>query len=159
MEEMTATQFFNLLLHSGVDVGKASVQISDGTYGIPTQEYVLNTFPEFYKNKLAEMGLGNWETSWDCDEFAWQFYTMARWAHYATKKSMSEGLAVGVCYFRSGARAEDGTGGGHAINFAVIGASVDRHIIFIEPQYAAKGKPCVIELSDYEKKSIWFMNL
>jgi hypothetical protein len=57
----------------------------------------------------------------------------------------------------SGARAEDGTGGGHAINIAVVGEDGNRRVVFIEPQFAVQGKPCEIQLTEYEIKSIWFI--
>ena len=106
------------------------------------------------------MGLGKWEPQWDCDDFAWQFYTQIRWAHYRTERSMAEGIAVGVVYFTAKQRAEGGGGGGHAINFAVVGKPEERKIIFIEPQFAGSvGIRPVIELSDEEIRSIWFINL
>ena len=73
---------------------------------------------------------------------------------------MAEGIAVGVVYFTAKQRAEGGGGGGHAINFAVVGKPEERKIIFIEPQFAGSvGIRPVIELSEEEIRSIWFINL
>jgi hypothetical protein len=102
--------------------------------------------------------IGGYEVK-NCDDFAWEFYTQIRWAHYRTKKSMAEGIAVGVCYYMSGARAEDGTGGGHAINFAVVGNDEDRRLVFLEPQFSAVCQDPVLKLNEHERRSIWFVNI
>lgn len=104
--------------------------------------------------------IGEYEVK-NCDDFAWQFYTQIRWAHYNTRRSMAEGIAVGVLYYMAGARAEDGTGGGHAINFAVVGEKEARQIIFIEPQFAGveDAPHPVIKLNEHERSSIWFVNM
>jgi len=154
---ITAEDIVSLLWAANVNGSKAALHISDATHGVPTKKYLTETFADFYRAKLEEMGLGTWDTQWDCDDFAYQFFTMIRWAHYQTKKSMAEGIAVGVVYFTSGARAEDGTGGGHAINVAVVDDNGSRRLIFIEPQRAAKGQPCELELTQHEKDSIWYI--
>lgn len=148
-------------MFNSVGAYKANMNIADSGYAVPNLDYLVNEFCPFYRQELVRMGLGTWEPQWDCDDFAWQFYTQIRWAHYRTKESMAEGIAVGVVYFMSGARAEDGSGGGHAINFAVVGDSEERRLVFIEPQFAGlESRPNpVIPLNEHELKSIWFVNL
>jgi hypothetical protein len=136
----------------------AQMNIADSDYAVPSLSYLVDEFCPFYRKELKRLGLGVWEPQWDCDDFAWQFYTQIRWAHYRTKQSMAEGVSVGVCYYMAGARAEDGTGGGHAINFAVVGDATDRQLVFIEPQYAGVQDP-ILNLNDHELKSIWFINI
>jgi hypothetical protein len=126
-------------------------QLSDWVF----EDYVINKLAAFYCEKMTAMGLTKWEATNDCDNFAWNFFTDATWAHYISKQSTAEGLAVGVCYFMSGARAENGTGGGHAINTAIV---ENHEVIFIEPQFAALGKPCQLTLNAFELQSIWFVN-
>ena len=145
-------------LHRGIGIVNASVHIADGSYGVPSLDYITNTFTEWWRDKLKERGLGNWETTWDCDNFAWSFFTDIQWAHYSTKKSTAEGVSVGVVYYMSGAREEDGSGGGHAINTAVVGKAGERKVVFLEPQRAAKGQDPVIELNSHERHSAWFLN-
>ena len=135
---------------------KASFQISDGTFGVPTKEYLTGEFADFYKRKMENMGLAVWDQQSDCDNFAWLFYTDAQWAHYNSKKSTAEGLSVGVVYYQAGARAEGGGGGGHAINVAICGTN--HEVVFIEPQFAANGSPCELKLTPAEVASIWFIH-
>ena len=155
---ISATELFNVLGANGIDVGRTQVNVADSTFACPTKEYITYEFATFFRNKCLEMGLGTWENTNDCDNFAYQYYVMAQWAHYATKKSMAEGLSVGVMYFMSGARAEDGSGGGHAINLAIVGKPGQHELIFLEPQFAGVRRSCEIPLSYFEKESIWFIN-
>jgi len=152
-----AGEMLSLYYPIGV-TGDVSSHVSDGTYACPTERYLCEEFANFYADKLESMGLGNWETTWDCDNFAWMYYTDIQWAHYATKKSTAEGISVGVCYYMAGARAEDGSGGGHAINTAVVKENGEYKILFIEPQFAAVKKPCVLTLTPEEIASIWLIN-
>ena len=126
---------------------RMNIQISDSNYGVPTSKYLTEDFSKFYEAKLQEMGLNEWNPSWDCDDFAQQFHVMARWAHFATQKSMAESLSVGVIYFENDQ-------GGHAINIAVVD---NNKVIFIEPQTAAHGNNPVIELTQKQIESIWFV--
>jgi len=154
---LSATEILLMYSEMGVQ-GHASMNVSDSTYGVPTEEYIVGPFADFYQDKMRDMNLETWEDQNDCDNFAWLFFTDAQWAHYATNKSTAEGLAIGVCYFMAGARTEGGGGGGHAINTAVVGDEGNRRIIFIEPQYAACGKPCILQLTPEEITSIWLIN-
>jgi hypothetical protein len=148
-------------MFNNVGAYRAQMNIADSEYAVPNQAYLVNEFCPFYREELVRMGLGKWEPQWDCDDFAWQFYTQIRWAHYRSKESMSEGIAVGVVYYMAGARAEDGTGGGHAINFAVVGDRDNRELIFIEPQFAGlqNGPTPILPLNEHELRSIWFVNM
>jgi len=137
---------------------RATYNVADGEYAIPSLSYLQSDFPTWWADKLKERGLGTWETTFDCDDFAWTFYTDIRWAHYKTRKSQAEGIAVGVAYYMSGAREEDGTGGGHAINTAVVGNGDERRVVFLEPQRAARGESPVLTLTAHELESIWFLN-
>ena len=137
------------------DIFPKDLTISDANAGVPNAKWIEDEFNGFYKDKLEEMGLGTWDARWDCDDFAYQYYAMMRWAHFMTKKSMAEGIAVGIVFFMSGARAEGGGGGGHAINLVVVGKEGERKIRFIEPQFAAHGQVAWLELSDAEKESVW----
>lgn len=137
---------------------RPTVHFADADYAIPSLKYLTEDFPSWWKNKLLERGLGTWEPTWDCDDFAWTLFTDIRWAHYNTKQSNSEGIAVGVIYYMSGAREEDGSGGGHAINTAIVGTGSSRRIVFLEPQRAAQGLNPEITLTPYELESVWFLN-
>lgn len=148
-------QMINLYNSMGI---RASTHFADATYAVPSIDYLTDQFTFWWRKKLEERGLGKWETVWDCDDFAWTFYTDIRWAHYNSKKSNAEGISVGVVYYMSGAREEDGSGGGHAINTAIVGADNERSVVFLEPQRAARGMDPIITLTDNEIASIWFLN-
>lgn len=148
-----------IALFRRIDVVDAEFSIADSEYALPSENYLVNDFCPFYRQELQRMGIEGWSVKSDCDDYAWYFYTQIRWAHYRSKASMAEGIAVGVVYFMSGARAEDGSGGGHAINFAIVGERADRKLIFIEPQFAATGQYPIIKLNTFEAKSIWFVNM
>jgi hypothetical protein len=153
---ITPTELLSLYHDKGIL--RAANHVADGSYAVPSLNYLTDDFPEWWLGKLKERGLGKWETTWDCDNFAWTFFTDIQWAHYNSRKSNAEGIAVGVMYYMSGAREEDGTGGGHAINTAIVGKGADRRVVFLEPQKAARGANPVIELNSHEIESVWFLN-
>jgi len=152
-----AGELLSLYYNIGVP-SHASMNVADSEYAVASKNYLTNAFADFYRDKLKGMGLGKWESTWDCDNFAWMYFTDAQWAHYQTQKSTKEGLAVGVVYYMAGARAEGGGGGGHAINTALLTIDDGYEIIFIEPQYAAAGRPSIITLTPEEIASIWLVN-
>jgi len=56
------------------------------------------------------------------------------------------------------ARSESGVSGGHAINIAVVEKNGRNEVIFIEPQFAALGRPCTLNLARHEIQSAWLVN-
>lgn len=139
-------------------LGRAMSRVADGNYAVPELSYITGPFASWWKEKLAERGLGKWEPQWDCDDFAWTCFTDIRWAHYNTRKSNAEGITLGVMYFMSGARAEGGGGGGHAINLAYVEDNGEKRIVFLEPQFLATGRPPMLNLTKAELQSCWFVN-
>jgi len=145
-------------LHAAVNaVGvpwDTSTHFADASYAIPSSGYLRDTFPVWWREELKARGLGTWDTVWDCDDFAWTLYTDLRWAHFRTRKSQAEGIAVGVIYYDAEAR-EEGGGGGHAINVCMVDGEEVR---FLEPQRAARGMDPFIELGRSEIDSAWFVH-
>jgi len=151
---LSVQQVSDALNAAGVN---ANIQFTDSSFGVPSKEYLLGDFSKWFASNLREDKLETWKLGNDCDNFAIRFYDRAQWAHFATNKSTAEGLAVGVMFFMSGARAEDGTGGGHAVNVAIVGDEDNREVIFIEPQLSEGGLPSELKLTEYEKESVWFL--
>ena len=56
-------------LCNSIGLSQAMMRVCDGTYAIPTLNYLTQEFPQWWKQKLDDRGLGNWETTWDCDNF------------------------------------------------------------------------------------------
>lgn len=115
----------------------------DATYNTPTKEWLLNTFYKAVSRMFKFVGLPTWREDWDCDDFARLYATHAQILHARDTKSTAQGLAVGEFWYKPD------SGGGHAINIAVIGPST---IIFIEPQTGAE-----LKLSSSEIKSAFFV--
>ena len=147
-------ELLNLLTAAGL--GRASVQPTDATYAIPNKDFLLGMYAEWFAQGLKDLGLDEWKKNNDCDNFAIRFYDRAQWSHKEAVKSLAEGVSVGIMFFMSGARAEDGTGGGHAINVAIVGDEENREVIFIEPQLV-DGKPVQLFLTEHELNSVWFI--
>ena len=154
---LTGRQIVDLYMDNGLPA-RTSVHIADSGYGLPARTWLANDFPNFFKDMLGRMGITKWTPRWDCDNYAMAYFSLAQLAHYQTIGSDAEGLAVGVVYYMAGARAEGGGGGGHAINTAVIKEDNGYKVVFIEPQYAAMGRSCIVELTQAEIDSIWFLN-
>jgi len=123
---------------------------ADTTYALPLKSYLIEEFGPAYAKYLDSRGVSKWTTRHDCDNFAWRYYIEAQDTHYKSTGSVSEGLAVGVCYFLQGAGLPV-VAGGHAINFAIVD---DRKLIFIEPQSQQE-----LILTEAERASIWFGNI
>jgi hypothetical protein len=147
-------EVLNILTAAGL--GRASMQPTDATYAVPNKEFLLGKFAEWFADDLKSKGIAQWKKKNDCDNFAIRFYDRAQWSHKESQKSLAEGVAVGVLFFMSGARAEDGTGGGHAINVAIVGDDNNYEVIFIEPQLV-DGKPVQLHLTEHELSSCWFV--
>ena len=149
-------ELFDAINQAGL--GRAMVRVADATYGVPSLRYITEDFASWWRLKLKERGLGVWEPTWDCDDFAWTCYTDIRWAHYNTRKSQAEGISLGVMYYNAGERAEGGGGGGHAINLAYVEDGGEKKLVFLEPQFLASGRPPILNLTPAEIKSCWFVN-
>jgi len=47
-------------LCSSAGLGQAMMRVCDGTYGVATLDYLIKDFPQWWKQKLDDRGLGNW---------------------------------------------------------------------------------------------------
>jgi len=132
--------------------------ITDSTYAVPSLDYMLGDFQKWWSARMEIDGLQKWEDDNDCDNFAFRYYADAQFAHYKSEESTAQGLSVGIVFYMAGAREEDGSGGGHAINLIISGKENQRVLTFIEPQRAAYNRNPVLHLTPPELDSIWFIN-
>jgi hypothetical protein len=122
--------------------GIRSVICTDQSYAIPSKEWVLGKFSRYYKNKVFGWGLWRWKPSFDCDNFARVFASLAQVSHARSSGSGAEGLTIGEFFYdRQGY-------GGHAINIIF---STPTSFFFLEPQTCKE-----IQLSQQERLSCFF---
>ena len=91
--------------------------------------------------------LSKWKAHWDCDNFAFAFYTFAQICHArsmdkAIEEDQAQGLSIGVMFYK-----KEGAGG-HAINIIYT----EGKLWGFEPQ---SGK--FLNLTQKEKDSCWFI--
>lgn len=130
------------------DFPNAKCTISDGTHLSPKKDWVSNDL--YFKNFtkwLWDNNLDKWKKHWDCDNFAFAFYTFAQICHAramdkTVKSDQAQGLTIGVMFYK-----QEG-GGGHAINIIYT----EGKLWGFEPQ---TGK--FLELTKDEKASCWFI--
>ena len=128
--------------------------IGDAEYACPSRKYVEQDFPPYFKRCLEYFHVMDWDAQFDCEDHADAYKLFMKFAHYQTKKTSTEGIAIGCFWYMSGARAEGG-GGGHGINTVVIKEDGEYKILYVEPQWVAKGKSGILELTSAEISSAW----
>jgi hypothetical protein len=119
----------------------AEVFFPDATYARPMQSFLTGKFYTYFKGWLSENSLSTWNARFDCDNFATTYYTFAQICNKKGDRK-EEAIAVGIMFFKQD------SGGGHAINFAIV---ENKKFVTIEPQTGE-----VIALSQTEKDSCWF---
>lgn len=105
----------------------------------------LDGYYDWFKSKLFDLGVTNWDERQDCDDFAnlyadflqLKFY-LAQWQPGTMPDA--EALAVARYWYRPGA-----TSNGHAIN----AVATEKGILFIEPQTGKR-----LQLSDNERLTV-----
>lgn len=120
----------------------------DADYLSPKKDWVAGDlyFKNFYSWLWAN-NLDKWKEHWDCDNFAFAFYTFAQVCHARSmdklkKADRAQGLAIGVmCYKMQ-------TGGYHAINVVYT----EGELCGFEPQ---NGK--YVNLTQEERDSCYFV--
>lgn len=113
-------------------------QNADGHYDLPSLNWLLDYCIKWVSQRAP------WTEKFDCDDFAFAFKVACQEAH-RKGSGLSDGLAVGVIFYRPD------RGGGHAINFAVVG---DNEVVFIEPQTGER-----LCLTKSELESVFFVYL
>lgn len=121
--------------------------ISDTTHMSPNKSWVSGKLYSHYDFWLIENGLNRWKKHWDCDNFAFAFYTFAQICHSRQmdkngKTSSAQGLSIGVMFYRI--RGESG----HAINIIYT----EDKLWGFEPQTGE-----FLNLTEEEKDSCWFI--
>ena len=135
----------------------ASLWVADDTYETPSKEWVLDTFPAWYKDYMFKAGLDKWVETNDCDDKSSLFKGFAQSAHMAyfyralTQSAhslsvdylnlSSQSIAIGELWFK----VDDGCT--HAVNCAVIKVEQDFQLLIIEPQTCEELKLSVSELA------------
>ena len=112
----------------------------DTDYACPTRSWLLGPFAKYYKEMCVALGTTKWTTKNDCDDFAALYRLLAHQCFFIDNKADTESIAVGEVWYYPD------SGGGHAINFALIDEDT---LIFIEPQTCEE-----VQLSKSEIKSI-----
>lgn len=127
----------------------ARCTISDATHLSPKKDWVTGDL--YFKNFSSWLWANNldkWKAHWDCDNFAFAFYTFAQICHARSmdklkKADRAQGLSIGVMFYKL----RDNRGG-HAINVIYT----EGELWGFEPQ---TGK--YIDLTQEEKDSCWFI--
>ena len=121
---MTNTELQTVMASAGC-VPLGATLVLDREYACPALDYIQNEFASDFWNMLCEEGLTRWVAEAnDCDNFALRAMDEAQKAHVKSKeRDGNKGLAFG-CFFYV---PDDGGGGAHCINFAIIrGADGER---------------------------------
>lgn len=146
-----------LVIKAWVDKGyniPRNIAVSDQNYFLPTIQQVQNEIFPRYWQWLSSLRLTKWVHRWDCDNFAEALKLFTCGYYETTIDANAEGIGVGIVHYKAGARAEDGSGGGHAINTFFVNNNNNIDVIFIEPQNGS-----ILNLSKPELDSIWFLYL
>jgi hypothetical protein len=126
-----------------------NVILVDSSYNLPTRRWIEKEFNPFFHKWLFNHNVGDWTPTWDCDDFACMYRTLASVCHSTTfRLGRSEGLAIGEVYCRTGnILARPSTFKNHAFNAALT----DEGLVFIEPQL-----PEIFEITEEQRDGIWF---
>lgn len=151
--ETGAQSIVNAWISKGYRIPK-NIAVSDQTYFLPTIHQVQNEIMPKYWDWLRSLNLTKWYHRWDCDNFAEALKLFTCGYYQTTIEANAEGIGIGIIHYKAGARAEDGTGGGHAINVLFINNNNNIDIAFIEPQNGS-----ILNLSKPELDSIWLLYL
>lgn len=116
----------------------------DKDYALPTASWVAGyAVPSFREHLIHEDLLGEWETKFDCDDYAIEYRQFVQKCFRRTRLATdADGFATFWFFYKS-----EKLGGGHAIN---MHRCEDDKIVFVEPQ-----GPRIVELTDGEVDSIW----
>jgi hypothetical protein len=140
-----------------VDLPNADVYITDGNYMAPKKSWVSGKlYFKLFSEWLWDNGLDTWKSHWDCDNFAFAFFTFAQICHSKTMKLFenqgkrtAQGISVGVMFYKKGIDKSAGEkGGGHAINVVYT----DNKVEYFEPQNGQ-----FVDLTNDERESCWFV--
>ena len=131
--------------------------ITDRDFGVLKREFLLGEGYKGFKKWMGSAKLFKWRHNWDCDNFAAAYKLYMSGVHASANKknrNSAEGVAVGeVFYITKKDPATGQSGGGHAINVALIPDNEGRYRkMFIEPQSGEE-----IKLTPAELKSIWYV--
>lgn len=117
------------------------VHTADDTYDQVCRAW-LDVFFKDYRDTLFREGVVQWEPTFDCDNFAAFYVTLANLRHFTAtwgKANAAQSLALAEYWYRPQGRAA-----GHAIVLALT----EYGQVFIEPQSGRE-----IQLSDLEKQT------
>ena len=120
-----------------------SIKLADTDYYKVDKDWLLGPWYNYYKKLLSGLNIKGWSEDFDCDNFADLYMATVQVCHKVNNVDKG-GLAVGVVWY-----VQD-SGGGHAINVAVINAMSE--LLFIEPQSGE-----VLCLTNTEFRSIYFV--
>lgn len=143
---ITPIQISKALEDNGVFTDNA--QFPDAIYSLPSEDWVVNTFARSYASFLFNMKSAKYVSEEnDCDKFAVFAYAFAHILHHNTPNKLTKtGLTFGEYWYMQD------TGGGHAINIAVVKDHGTNKVIFFEPQTQKQ-----VQLSDMEKSFVKFV--
>ncbi|HUW32072.1 MAG TPA: hypothetical protein VM223_10705 [Planctomycetota bacterium] len=129
-------------------IKSADVHIADADYFVPSREWVLETFPDWYWKALKAIGApAEWVRNHDCDNYSDAYHALAQICNARRDPKLEEGVSVGKIWYFVHADQKKA----HAINCAFIRSGSGSELIFIEPQSASE-----ITLASNERATIWF---
>lgn len=138
-----------LLFDSGIDTGKADVDLADANYALPALDWLLNDFSRAFtefRNKMIGL-YANGES--DCDDFAECAVFFAHYLHRHTPNRPAEcALAFGEFWYQPSPATS------HAINVVVCRVDDVLRLVFYEPQTAQQ-----VHLTQKEISSCWYVRL
>ena len=143
----TSYMLYNSLIDFGIKKDAISKAINvDAYHLIPELTWITTTFSSKFQEWQKKEGIfGDWQISYDCDDYAVACRYFSSRCLRATKKT---GLIDGVPVFRCLYRINAEPNKGHAINIMYT----DKGWIFYEPQTCKQ-----VELTAQEITTIWLI--
>jgi hypothetical protein len=117
-------------------------------YCLATEQWLLGPYALYFDQMLKSLGVHGYKTQWNCKDFSSLYRMFAQRCHADTlRPERPERLAIGEIWYQTR------TGGGHAINVAVLGVEPTR-LLFVEPQ-----SQLAVTLTEAEIASIAYVRL
>ena len=145
------SDIFRALRRNGKHI-PGQILMPNQSFFCPKKEVVSKYIIPAYFQWLQTLSSGFWSTQWDCDNFADAFKIFSAGFYKKRINKGAEGIAIGTIHYFAKSRAENGTGGAHAINI-IFGEKDDIiQLWFVEPQNGE-----FLLLTPEEYKSIWML--
>lgn len=86
----------SILLREGFQ--DSAVKISDGTYNLPTQDYIEGAFSRWFKSHLDREGLVYTPEAFDCEDFSFEAFSAIRSANRITQLNREHDAKTGITF-------------------------------------------------------------